>query len=701
MYFGIEDIKNKCPKTYALLPSVLKMETDDYCVVKYKTNYSDGSIVVNSISAIKGLSLSIYKNLQQEESVAYFKKPFDSKSFILFQILSFFSANEKEELIKMYEGFREADKEDAKINSEKLLKKYYEILSAETFKSSIEKYVITYEKDAVVSECCMVADILNSYYEKRGSSLYFQKLKKVIGLIQDRNGNIIPDNIYAQVKYMLVGEGSEMGKSKELTEAKMDYRSGLSVANIFDNTGWFFSKNDSNWKKQISDAESRLTDLALEVDSQEDPNNYYYVDKEKGCTCLFTDDVYGIINHSKIGELKERLPFLPDILHHPELYKQYPFLAYVKCLYASTMDENYSFYYTPDENMIVMFSSSSFHKHTILLHEIQHAIQDKENWAKGGDFGLAQMGMENSQDLRDYIASIGVVDSLFNKLDDTKIFTISELLNAKNELNRKNLARLMMNEVCIGKRNFDDFNNVFSYSELEIIFKSVQKCLEVIKAGDVYAARLKAQGYSGEKVFRNGRHFWTKEIGLMIFKAYEFLLGEVEARYTQKTGLSKEFKDYFLPNSAETYKEEDLIIYTDEYEIKIAPKGSFKAAIEKYEGAYIIHLKPTFDGVPIVHELGHIFYDEFQNYPDLFSGYMNEVSKDVSDFEEHFVSCFLNYVKRQNEKFPKLSVSIKDEVSNKFVDSFLAHIFYGVDKGIFDIELAEKHLQFLKLILKD
>jgi len=309
--------------------------------------------------------------------------------------------------------------------------------------------------------------------------------------------------------------------------------------------------------------------------------------------------------------------------------------------------------------------------------------------------------MENSQALRDYISSINYVETAFNNLDDTQIFTIKELLDIKEFSSRKEIARLMMNEILIGKRTYSDFNNVFTLSEIEGIFNAAQKCLEIIKMGDLYASRLKAQGYSGQKVNKNGRSFWTGEIGLMIFKAYEFLLGEVEARYTQKTGLSNQLTDYFLPNSAETYNEEDLIIYTDEYNIKIASKSSFGAAIEKFDGTYTIHLKPTLTGVPIAHEIGHIFYDEFQNYPELISGFMKEISASVEDFEEHFVSCFLNYIKRQKEKFPILSNEIKDEVSSNFVDSFLSCVFYGVEKNIFDAELGEKHLQFVKLILKD
>jgi hypothetical protein len=701
MYFGIDDIKNKCPKVYALLPSILKMPTDNYYVVKYKTNYSDGSIIVNSISTIKGISLSIYKGLQKEEEVAYFKTPFDSKNFILFQVLSFLSANEKMELIKMYEGFRYEDREISRLSSENTLKKYDDIFNSESFRASISKYVIGGKKENIVNECCMISDILNSYYQKKNTALYFQKLKKIIGLIQDNNGNIIPDDFRATIKFMLIGENSEAGASNKLLEAKKELRSGISIANIYDNTGWFYSKNDNSWKKQINDAESRLTDVALEVDSQNDQKNYYYVSNNKSCDVLYSDDVFSILNNGKVGELKNNLPFLPDVLYHPELYKQYPFLAYIKCLYASTEDSEYSFYYSDEEKMIVIFSSNEYHKHTVLLHEVQHAIQGKENWARGGNDFIAKLGMENSQALRDYISSINYVETAFNNLDDTQIFTIKELLDIKEFSSRKEIARLMMNEILIGKRTYSDFNNVFTLSEIEGIFNAAQKCLEIIKMGDLYASRLKAQGYSGQKVNKNGRSFWTGEIGLMIFKAYEFLLGEVEARYTQKTGLSNQLTDYFLPNSAETYNEEDLIIYTDEYNIKIASKSSFGAAIEKFDGTYTIHLKPTLTGVPIAHEIGHIFYDEFQNYPELISGFMKEISASVEDFEEHFVSCFLNYIKRQKEKFPILSNEIKDEVSSNFVDSFLSCVFYGVEKNIFDAELGEKHLQFVKLILKD
>ena len=185
-------------------------------------------------------------------------------------------------------------------------------------------------------------------------------------------------------------------------------------------------------------------------------------------------------------------------------------------------------------------------------------------------------------------------------------------------------------------------------------------------------------------------------MNLIVFKAYEMLLGELEALYTQRTALSKDVNDYFLPLSAETYKDEDVVIYSDEYKIAIAEKKNFLAAIESYEGKFTMHLRPTRLAEPIAHEIGHILYDDFVSHSNLFSIFMSE-SNGQPDFEEHFVQCYLNYLKRKSS-FSILASEIKSVSLSAAVDRFLDVVFMGANPSILSVGDASQYIKFLKLM---
>jgi hypothetical protein len=73
---------------------------------------------------------------------------------------------------------------------------------------------------------------------------------------------------------------------------------------------------------------------------------------------------------------------LSDIVKHPSLYKQYPELKDVK-VRTNPMLGEYNGAYSSEYNAIDLPSLSNPSKST-LLHEIQHAIQEKEGFARGG-----------------------------------------------------------------------------------------------------------------------------------------------------------------------------------------------------------------------------------------------------------------------------------------------------------------------------
>lgn len=70
---------------------------------------------------------------------------------------------------------------------------------------------------------------------------------------------------------------------------------------------------------------------------------------------------------------------LPKVLDHPELYETYPDLKNVKVRY----DPNMNGAVWDNKNNQIVMGPNAAKSHGVLMHEIQHAIQDYEGFAKG------------------------------------------------------------------------------------------------------------------------------------------------------------------------------------------------------------------------------------------------------------------------------------------------------------------------------
>lgn len=77
-----------------------------------------------------------------------------------------------------------------------------------------------------------------------------------------------------------------------------------------------------------------------------------------------------------------KFTFLDEVIKHPQLFKQYPELKDVKIMYDDNLPLNGGSF---NGNMIRVSSRGDMNStKSTLLHEIQHAIQNKEGWARGG-----------------------------------------------------------------------------------------------------------------------------------------------------------------------------------------------------------------------------------------------------------------------------------------------------------------------------
>jgi hypothetical protein len=611
----------------------------------------------------------------------------------------------------MYEKFKLNDLESTQKKISQSLIKYDLIIDAISFKNAIKKYLFGFQAEAIADECTRIAEMINCYFSEKNQSLYGDKLSKIINVIADKNGMALPDKINSEMKYMLVGLTSTTAiKSDSYILASSLLRSGFSIVQVYEQTGWFYNKLDKKWRYQISDADSKLHNY-VEEQERKIEDGVAYIDSKLESVSLPMDFLKNLQGLTQ--EQIDSLPFLPQILQHDTLFNEYPSLAYIKCLYASYTSEKFNGYrscYQLENHIVILGNANIENKKNVLLHEIQHAIQGIEKYSFGGNPNLATVGMESSQDLRDLFTFIKTIDNIVKKADLEN--QVSQYIRVIAKIETKDSYGFYLIQICANMPTaIDETIRLFPKQFSSEVYNAITKGGEIANRGSIYGDRLKGQGYSGEKVIRNGRYVWTGEIGQMIFKAYQNLLGELEARYTQATAYSsKEELSLFLPLSAETYDEKDIIVYCDDYDIKKTDKKSFYAAIEKYPDEdnkksiptykYIMHLQAIKKGEPIVHELGHILYDDFTNYSNLLSAFMEEYtnSNSVLDSEEYFVECFLSYFKNKNEAFPIISLEVSGENTSNAVNKYADRVFNSTSMDIFDVDKSNHYLKFIKLL---
>lgn len=169
--------------------------------------------------------------------------------------------------------------------------------------------------------------------------------------------------------------GSFMGvKSKTLDKAKL-YEAqnmkadGFTRDEIWSKTGTYQGP-DGRWRQEIPDVASKILDGKLDIKpSVEHPNG---------------DFTRGQI--SLKGESK-----LPEILDHPELYKAYPQLKDINIAYLDPKWEGKAGALWDAQTNTIQINKeipNTTMLRTLLLHEIKHAVQDIEGFAKGGNPGM-------------------------------------------------------------------------------------------------------------------------------------------------------------------------------------------------------------------------------------------------------------------------------------------------------------------------
>lgn len=159
---------------------------------------------------------------------------------------------------------------------------------------------------------------------------------------------------------------------------------GADIEAIRQQTGWFKGM-DGKWRFEVDNSKAKLIDV-------------------KGLETDLTSQISGILSRAKkvkdtterghlesqadtlISELSQKkAPLLGNVLDHPALYQAYPWMKDIKVLFGKMKDGDKGGYDPAINTIEINDSLSPEEKKKVLLHEVQHVIQEQENFARGGN----------------------------------------------------------------------------------------------------------------------------------------------------------------------------------------------------------------------------------------------------------------------------------------------------------------------------
>lgn len=321
------------------------------------------------------------------------------------------------------------------------------------------------------------------------------------------------DNIY----YQFAGEKAETADTSKLNLAKRMEGNGYSNEEIRQQTGWFKGA-DSKWRFEISDKDAKIDRKTLNL-------------------LLDEDHEFDLT--------------LGDLLEHDKLYEAYPDLADMKVEKTYRQDvagfvRNGVIYINPK-------TEEDFK--SVLMHEIQHAIQHKEDFAKGGNeqmFSDAENRKAFEQLFREEADKKYrqlLMDELYGRYDEDKAKAI---LDAEEDFQRINKEwDALLEDDAEMDRRLEEANskletalsdaglNVFEYLDIK---KGIRE-----KAGlDMLGRSKRAENYDP-------------------YELYKQLYGEIEARNTQtRMNMTENERQAATPESTQDVSNADAIVVFDD-----------------------------------------------------------------------------------------------------------------------------------------
>lgn len=185
---------------------------------------------------------------------------------------------------------------------------------------------------------------------------------------------------------MFIGQGSKLWKPEQAFKAAKMEKQGKTPQEIWKETGTVKAP-DGNWRQEISDKDA----VAL---MKPQSGNMEYLDK-------YSQELYGVpygrlpFGEKGLGEQRQTVADLASAemkkfdkvgtsLKHDELYKSYDDLKDLDLYQSYATNRSGAYHDNRGNPYITMEAPNAEELKSGLLHELQHGIQVKEGWARGG-----------------------------------------------------------------------------------------------------------------------------------------------------------------------------------------------------------------------------------------------------------------------------------------------------------------------------
>lgn len=278
----------------------------------------------------------------------------------------------------------------------------------------------------------------------------------------------------------------------------------------------------------------------------------------------------------KAEYLTREKPYLSDWLKNDELFKSYPELKSVEIVFTDNLLKGASGYYSERESKIVVNTNSTISTESIIAHEVQHAIQHIEGFARGGNPETVRQQIEdyigeNEEDVEMTKSVIESAFDLFAKASKLEII-YPKMINSDVEWQRQTATDAYwdaLNTIDYSFRNFEtevknDYSQFKGMSPYEIARTGyhVKETIEELKRmSDEYLNSLTDDDrYLEELVDRYNKALESDSDAVL----YTKLSGEVESRNVQaRMGMNDEERRASLAAETEDVAREDQIFLQD------------------------------------------------------------------------------------------------------------------------------------------
>ena len=367
----------------------------------------------------------------------------------------------------------------------------------------------------------------------------------------DKAYNESVKNSESDMKYSFAGEKALNQNNEYLKRAKEMDEDGKSNEIIRRETGWH-KGYDGKWRFEIDDSQMKVYtagDLTFRkahpeyARLQELYDKFWESDLTESETTEFErlEEIYG----SEYSRLHQRLmdgnAKLGDILEHDLLFANYPMLEKMNVRLEKFKDGTRGFF-DPNRAEIVLdedlFKSEyrTKQRDETLIHEIQHAIQSSEGFARGSSSEM----FENQK--------IKLVNQIKGVQENLDLYL--------KDIGFKEYVKKSVNEVASGVKTFEQHG----------------KDLEDFKSNSKYAKEI----LSNENQLKELREKQDTLFGSMYegdtpFSMYQRTAGEIEARNTaDRLNLTAEERKNTAPMSRVENVKRDNVVFSENYRFSLS-----------------------------------------------------------------------------------------------------------------------------------